>query len=54
MNTKSKYIQPIVEIVEMEVESSIMTGSQIGVSNDEITTNDGPLRSRKNFWRDSE
>lgn len=54
MNTKNVYTQPQVEIIEMEVESSIMTGSDVGVSGNEITSGDGPIRSRKNFWRDSE
>lgn len=54
MNTKNKYIQPEVEIIEMEVESSIMTGSKVGVSGDEITNNDGALRSRKRFWGEEE
>ena len=54
MNTKNRYIQPTVEKIEMEVEGSIMTGSDVNISNDDISTGDGPLRSRKNFWNGSD
>ena len=54
MNTKNRYIQPIVEIIEIEVETSVMTGSDISISNEEINANDGPMRSKRNFWKDNE
>lgn len=54
MNTKNIYIQPQIEIIEIEAETIMAASNRVDVSSDEITNNDSPLRSRRNFWRDND